>query len=304
MTNEAFVSAAKAQGFALCCFLPPVAIAARYPGLVSDPREVIMDARTVILLIKTYCPAGADADAEAVISNYYPASNVAYRAAKALAAFLKENGYEAQSNVQIPLKSWLNAFGIGEAGRNSLIAIDGIGSAFHVQAIVTNAAFKYTHTRKTVKPLADRCLTCSNCIRACPTGAIRENGGVDAEKCLRAISEMDPVPEAYEKMLKNRLLGCDLCQSVCPANFAIKREKPLSVSLKKLLDGDIEEMKQLIGPNYARTNRLKKKAALIAANTHRYDLVSKLEAMSNESDEGLKSAARRALKRLEEEKCE
>ena len=300
MTNAKFSALAAKKGFSACYFLPPTAVSTSYKKLIEDPRSVLPEARTVILLIKTYVPAYDSEACEAVISPYYSASHAAYKAAKELALFLSRMGYKALSNVQVPLKKLMALYGIGSMGINSLIAIDGLGSAFHVQAIVTDAEFEFTHSQIQVIALASRCINCGRCMRACPTKAILPGAIIDPNRCLRAVSEMDIIPPEYEEKLHNRILGCDICQSVCPANESLGRGDALCVSLKKLLEGDIEDLKQKIGPNYARVNKLKKKAAVIAANTHRCDLLDDLKRMASSPDASLSQAALRAIERLEE----
>ncbi len=291
------------MGFALCCFLPPVTEYSTHPKLLQDPKSVVKDAKTVILLLMPYRPARAEDCCEAVISNYYPVSHEAYKRAKVLSGLLLREGFSAVSNVQLPLKKLLLDFGLGDMGLNSLIAIPKLGSAFHVQAIVTNAQFEYTHVAQKGIPSAQRCKNCLRCVSACPTGAIRGDFSIEVQKCLRAVSETDPIPEAYEALIGNRLLGCDLCQSVCPANALLTQAEPFSYPLKRLLRGDIEELKQAIGPNLARTRRMQKKAAVLTANLKRYDLKDELIALCRTDDEGVARAAKRALKRLEESEC-
>ena len=218
-----------------------------------------------------------------------------------LVKHLEKEGFKAVSNVQLPLKRLMLTFGIGSMGRNSLVVIDGLGSAFHVQALLTDASFQYSYYKEVQPVLGKRCGNCLSCVMACPTGAISADGHVEAAKCLRAVSEMDIIPQEYEPLLKNRLLGCDVCQNVCPANARLCTAEPVEVTLKSLLDGNIDGLKRLIGSNYARVNKLKKKAAVIAANNRRYDLIDELENMRLSADSSVAYAAERAIKRMEEE---
>ena len=273
----------------------------QYDRLVSDPFSLLADVKTVILLIMPYRPSSESKTREAIISAYYPVSHAAYQAAKELVKHLEKEGFKAVSNVQLPLKRLMLTFGIGSMGRNSLVVIDGLGSAFHVQALLTDASFQYSYYKEVQPVLGKRCGNCLSCVMACPTGAISADGHVEAAKCLRAVSEMDIIPQEYEPLLKNRLLGCDVCQNVCPANARLCTAEPVEVTLKSLLDGNIDGLKRLIGSNYARVNKLKKKAAVIAANNRRYDLIDELENMRLSADSSVAYAAERAIKRMEEE---
>lgn len=65
------------------------------------------------------------------------------------------------------------------------------------------------------------CGECDLCLRACPTGALREPFILDSSICLSHLTQMKGMPpEAYREALGRRVWGCDTCQSVCPKNHA------------------------------------------------------------------------------------
>ncbi len=302
MTRDELLERSRELGFAKVCLTEPRALDIPKEGLIGDPASVLPDVRTLIFLLMPYRIGLTKETGEGVISSYYPASHSAYLAAKRLAGEIKEAGFDAVSNVQLPLKPWLLGLGLGKMGRNSLVIVKGLGSAFHVQCILTNAPWEPTHYWSgRQKGLYEGCEHCMRCVSACPAGAIRESCMIDQEVCIRAVSEKDPVPEGFEKKLGARLLGCDVCQSACPANAALLNGSALSVSLKELLCGQLGTLPDVIGTNYARKRRLRKKAALLAANLHRTDLTQELENMAQSPDPGEAGAALRALKRLKEE---
>lgn len=296
MTNTEFERQAKKAGFDDIYFVPPE----KYDGdetgrLVLDPQKILAGANTIILLIKK-CPLSEETDTtDATISNYYLASNAAYREAGRLANELNQRGYPSVSNVQIPIKQCMLRNGIGIRGENSLVYIDSIGSAMHVQTLLTKAEFQYSRPQIQIM---NACKGCGKCVRACPSGAIGIGGIVDRNRCLRAVCETVPIPEQYEELMGNHLLGCEICQIVCPMNIHTERQKPYSISLKDLLHGNIEKLKSDIGINYARKQKLQLKACILCANMKRSDLTEDLRELIQEENKEIAAAAQKALNRI------
>jgi epoxyqueuosine reductase len=67
---------------------------------------------------------------------------------------------------------------------------------------------------------ADRCGTCTRCIRACPTGCILPNRTLDARRCISylTIENKGEIPPELRMQMGNWAFGCDICQMVCPWN--------------------------------------------------------------------------------------
>lgn len=105
--------------------------------------------------------------------------------------------------------------GIGWVGKNSMLIHPEEGSWFWLGEVVTRAKLAPD------EPLADHCGKCRRCIDACPTGAILEEiRAIDSRKCLSYwnIEHRGPIPEEFHKPMGEWLLGCDICQEVCPWN--------------------------------------------------------------------------------------
>ncbi|HEY8280792.1 MAG TPA: tRNA epoxyqueuosine(34) reductase QueG [Bdellovibrionota bacterium] len=105
--------------------------------------------------------------------------------------------------------------GLGWVGKNSLLLNQEEGSWFWLGEVITKAQLAPD------SPVADHCGKCRRCVDACPTGAIVEHlRSVDSRKCLSFwnIEQRGNIPQEFHKPMGHWLLGCDICQEVCPWN--------------------------------------------------------------------------------------
>jgi len=102
--------------------------------------------------------------------------------------------------------------GLGFIGKNHLLINPELGPQIFLGEIITTLKLQPD------KPIANNCSNCKKCIAACPTGALRTDGQLDATKCTNylTIEYKGQIPAELAKKIGDRLFGCDECILVCP----------------------------------------------------------------------------------------
>jgi epoxyqueuosine reductase len=167
--------------------------------------------------------------------------------------------------------------GLGWIGRNSMLIHPEEGSWFWLGEVVTKAELAAD------APVADHCGKCRRCVDACPTGAILEDlRAVDSRKCLSYwnIEHRGPIPGELHRPMGDWLLGCDICQEVCPWNSHSARRARAAEGLPPVEYIPLEEILALTPENFralyksralsrAKLEGLKRNAAIILENTRK-----------------------------------
>ncbi|MGH7804273.1 MAG: epoxyqueuosine reductase, partial [Candidatus Binatia bacterium] len=70
------------------------------------------------------------------------------------------------------------------------------------------------------EPTAQNCGTCTRCLPACPTGALRSPHELVSDRCIafHTIENRGPIPRDLRAEIGDWVFGCDLCQDPCPVN--------------------------------------------------------------------------------------
>jgi epoxyqueuosine reductase len=122
------------------------------------------------------------------------------------------------SRARIPEKMLAACSGLMQYGRNNIGYVPGFGSFHRTVAFYTDLPCDADSWEPPV--LMERCLRCKACIKACPTMAIGEDRFLlHAERCITFHNEhLKEMPDYINPSLHHCLLGCMICQKVCPEN--------------------------------------------------------------------------------------
>ncbi len=130
---------------------------------------------------------------------------------------LKPEGYQLV-NASVSKKLLATRSGLAKYGKNNIAYVEDMGSYHRLTVFYTDASLSQDHWQK--PQMLDHCETCTACVKKCPSGAVSSDRFLlRAEKCITYHNESDrPFPDWIDPSWHNCLIGCMICQNVCPAN--------------------------------------------------------------------------------------
>jgi epoxyqueuosine reductase len=194
--------------------------------LLSNPRRLQKSARSVVSLGVSYYPGehpentdggGGRVARYAWGKDYHVVIKERLRSLRvqleeALGCRIKARAFT--DAVPLLERSAAQHAGLGFFGRNSCLINGQIGSYFFIADLILDFE---------LEPDAEgtgTCGKCTRCMTACPTGAIKAPGVVDARLCISylTIENRGEIPRELRKAVGDWAFGCDVCQEVCPYN--------------------------------------------------------------------------------------
>ncbi len=135
---------------------------------------------------------------------------------------LEPTGYQLKK-VILPWKLLAVRSGLAQYGKNNITYIAGLGSFYRLVAFVSDIPGTGDSWGK--PQIMSDCSQCDACAQACPTGAIGSDRFLlHAERCITFHNERQmEFPAWLNPSWHNCLVGCMVCQKVCPANKAFRK---------------------------------------------------------------------------------
>lgn len=193
-----------------------------YAAKAADPQHVLAGARAVICIgfpYRTQQPQEPPLSGR--VSNYAWSADYHHR----VKAQLREIAAEIDALAGEPVtaiacdtkplaeRAFAARAGLGWIGKHTNLITPQAGSFVFLGEIVTTLPLAPD------QPLRKNCGSCTRCIPACPTGALRGDYTIDATRCISDLTQRtDAIPRAMRPLIGQWVWGCDLCQTACPPN--------------------------------------------------------------------------------------
>lgn len=168
---------------------------------------------------------GERVPAKSLARSFRGRPDAAEEARKSLEAFCSERGIRAVEAPRLPLKRLAVRAGLARYGRNNIAYAEGMGSFLSLSAYFTDLPAEEGAWREA--ETMEACASCSACLGACPTQAIREDRFLlDNERCLSCYNEgPGDFPAWLPAGVHHSLYDCLICQLACPVDAPFLRTK-------------------------------------------------------------------------------
>jgi epoxyqueuosine reductase len=203
----------------------------------ADPRTILDGARSLIVVAINYNSASRASDFPSVstagsalgwISRYAWGDDYHDVIQQKLQTLIAD--MRAEFTDEFEARSWTDTgpivervaakyAGLGWLAKNTFLINSKLGSWLFLGVILTTLDLAPS-VPAGAEPHPDRCGTCTRCLDACPTDAFPAPYVMDSRKCISylTIELRGAISEPLRAQMGNAVIGCDICQDVCPWN--------------------------------------------------------------------------------------
>ncbi|MDQ2681049.1 MAG: tRNA epoxyqueuosine(34) reductase QueG [Candidatus Eremiobacteraeota bacterium] len=191
-----------------------------YAECASNPQSLLDTARAVVSVAVAYAseplPRGR---LDGRVSNYAWSPDYHHRMREMLAQIADVIDAAAGESVcavacdTAPLaeRAYAAKAGLGWVGKHTNLISPELGSFVFLGEIATSLPLPSDD------PIRKQCGSCTRCVDACPTRALRGDYTIDASRCISDLTQRtDAIPRSMRALIGEWVWGCDICQDVCP----------------------------------------------------------------------------------------
>lgn len=293
---------------------------AREDGRRGDPKALMAEAKTVIVLGFNYGPGldpmavtgMSDRGAISVYARGKDYHDIIKRRLKRLGRWIGET-YGGDIKVFVDTapvmeKPLAQRAGVGWQGKHTNLVSRAKGSWLFLGEVFLEIALPPD------MPEADHCGSCDRCLRACPTDAFPAAYEMDARRCISylTIEHAGVIAEELMDKMGNHIYGCDDCLAACPwTKFSEPAREPalqakIELTQPRLRDlaalDDAAFRKLFAGSPIKRTgrDRFVRNVMIAVGNSGDASLKPVAEQLCADASELVARAARRACAKLGE----
>lgn len=187
-----------------------------------SPSKLHEETKTIIVVLQNYFIETENNNSSYKISKY--ASGIDYHTIvknklHELLEFIKYinssvNGRCFVDSAPVLERTLAKNAGLGWIGKNNCLITKSQGSFFFIGELFLNIDLEFDNPFE-----KDYCGTCTKCIDACPTNALKIHE-LDSNKCIsyQTIENKNEISPKLKGKTNNWIFGCDICQDVCPWN--------------------------------------------------------------------------------------
>ncbi len=220
-----------------------------------DPRKLVEGARTVVSVALNYYPAREMDAAGYTFARYAYGKDyhdiMRHKLRQLMAALSLADYADGRcfcDTAPIDERYWAWRAGLGWTGRSGQLVLPSAGTYFFLgELVLIHPADAYD------APMTDGCGTCRRCVAACPTGALRGDGTMDARRCLSylTIEHRGEISDETGEKMGRCVYGCDRCSEACPWNrFACPTSEIAFAASDELLAMTPEDWQKLSEERY------------------------------------------------------
>lgn len=286
---------------------------AAYAEAAADARRLLPDARSVVCIAVRYAtPSVRSERGRGRVSNYAWSADY-HRRMQAiladLAARLTTLGGRcvvACDTSPLAERAFAERAGLGWIGKHTNLIVRGHGSFVFLGEVVTTLELPVD------QPIRTSCGSCTRCVQACPTNALRGDYTIDARRCISDLTQRrGTIPRELRPMIGEWIWGCDLCQEACPptrrapfdaVGFAPRDAQTAAPPLQALLTLNAAQFRERFGPTamgWRGAAILRRNAAIALGNgLDRADVPALAASLSDDPARSVREHAAWALGRI------